>query len=47
MVLVSVDPNDLAEAEEEPASLILGGPRTEEAGGLKTLTPQGDLQVRL
>ena len=47
MVLVSVEPNDLAEAEEESASLILlGGLRTDEVGGLKTLTPHGDLQVR-
>ena len=46
MVLVSVEPNDLAEAEEESASLILlGGLRTDEVGGLKTLTPHGDLQV--
>ena len=49
VVLVSVDPPDLVEAEEEclSDSLILGGLRTEEAGGLKTFTPQGDLQVRL
>ena len=47
MVLVSVDPPDLVEAEEESYSLILGGLKTEEAGGLKTFTPQGDLQVRL
>ena len=44
-----MDPPDLVEAEEEclSDSLILGGLRTEEAGGLKTFTPQGDLQVRL
>ena len=45
MVRVSVEPLDLLEAEEESHSLILGGLRTEEAGGLKTLTAQGDLEV--
>ena len=45
MVLVSVEPKDLVEAEEESHSLILGGLRTEGAGGLKTLTAQGDLEV--
>ena len=47
VVLVSAEPLDLVEAEEESPSLILGGlraARTEEAGGLKTLTAQGDLK---
>ena len=44
VVRVSVEPLDLLEAEEESHSLILGGLRTEEAGGLKTLTAQGDLE---
>ena len=46
MVLVSAEPLDFVEAEEESPSLILGGlraGRTEQAGGLKTLTAQGDL----
>ena len=58
LVLVSVEQLDLVEAaEEESPPLILGGggltpgltpgQSTEAAGGLKTLTAQGDLQVRL
>ena len=50
VVLVPAEPLDFVEAEEESPSPVLGGlraGRTEQAGGLKTLTAQGDLRGRL